>query len=60
MLENRIQLAKYRLESAKNCLLASDNLLKSNLYKDSINRSYYANWTTKSIQRLYHFSAKII
>jgi len=42
MLENRKELANYRLESARDCLAASAKLLNDNLYKDSINRSYYA------------------
>lgn len=36
------ELAGYRLESAKEMLLASENNLKIGEYKTSLNRSYYA------------------
>ena len=43
MFENkRIELARYRLEKAKEDFQASSELFKLNLYKQSINRSYYA------------------
>ena len=40
--EDRIVLAKYRLDKAKNCLKASKILLDDNMFSDSANRSYYA------------------
>lgn len=40
--EDRIALADYRIEKAKNCLKASKLLLDDELYSDSANRSYYA------------------
>ncbi len=43
MFENKkIELARYRLEKAKDDYRASSELLKLNLYKQSMNRSYYA------------------
>lgn len=43
MFENkRIELARYRLEKAKEDFQASSELFKLNLYKQSMNRSYYA------------------
>ena len=36
-----MELARYRLEQANNCLKASENNLESDLYKDALNRSYY-------------------
>lgn len=38
----RTELARYRLEKAKEDYRASNELLKLNLYKQSMNRSYYA------------------
>ncbi|MCL2014802.1 MAG: HEPN domain-containing protein [Defluviitaleaceae bacterium] len=35
-------LSQARLEQARDCLIAAQMLLNSNLYKDSANRSYYA------------------
>ena len=40
--ENRIELMKYRIESAKARLRAAKVLFEAEEYKDSINRSYYA------------------
>ncbi len=40
--EDRIELAKYRLEKAKDCLKASKILLDDSMFSDSANRSYYA------------------
>lgn len=40
--EDRIELAKYRLEKAKDCLKASKILLDDCMFSDSANRSYYA------------------
>ena len=39
--EDRIELAKYRLEKAKDCLKASNILLDDSMFSDSANRSYY-------------------
>lgn len=39
---NEINLAKYRIEKAKECIKASKLLLEENMYADSANRSYYA------------------
>ena len=36
-----IELAKYRLEQANDCLKSAENNLESELYKDALNRSYY-------------------
>ena len=36
------ELSEYRVQEADNSLKASMNCLNSGLYKDSINRSYYA------------------
>ena len=42
-MDNRKQdLSRYRLEQADDSLRAAKNCLKENLYKDSLNRSYYA------------------
>ncbi|MCL1999482.1 MAG: HEPN domain-containing protein [Turicibacter sp.] len=35
-------LSQARLEQARDCLIAAQTLLDTNLYKDSANRSYYA------------------
>jgi len=43
--ENRIELMKYRIESAKSRLRAAKVLFEAEEYKDSINRSYYAMFT---------------
>ena len=40
------ELAKYRLDRAMEFLSASKIMLENNCYKDSINRSYYAIFTT--------------
>lgn len=40
--QKRIELARYRLEKAKEDYRASSELLKLNLFKQSVNRSYYA------------------
>lgn len=45
MLEDREELMKYRLESAKERLNAAKVLLECGSYKDSIGRSYYAMFT---------------
>lgn len=45
MSEGKIELMKYRLESAKEKLNSSKILLESRSYKDSIGRSYYAMFT---------------
>lgn len=45
MPENREELIKYRLESAKERLKSAQILLDSGSYKDSIGRSYYAMFT---------------
>jgi len=36
-----LELSRYRLSQAKDCLRAAENNLASELYKDSLNRSYY-------------------
>ena len=36
-----MELSKYRLGQAKDCLQAAKNNLESELYKDALNRSYY-------------------
>ena len=41
-----LDLTKYRLERATEFLSASKIMLENNCYKDSINRSYYAIFTT--------------
>lgn len=45
MPENREELVKYRLESAKERLNSARILLECGSYKDSIGRSYYAMFT---------------
>ncbi|WP_283680591.1 HEPN domain-containing protein [Parablautia sp. Marseille-Q6255] len=45
MLDNREELVKYRLESARERLNSAEVLLKNGNYKDSIGRSYYAMFT---------------
>ena len=45
MPDNRRELIKYRLESAKERLNSAEVLLASKSYKDSIGRSYYAMFT---------------
>ena len=42
MPDNRRELIKYRLESARERLNSAEVLLASKSYKDSIGRSYYA------------------
>lgn len=42
MENKKIELARYRLEKAKEDFRASSELLKLDLYKQSMNRSYYA------------------
>ena len=41
---SREHLSQYRLEQSVECFKASQKLLDSQLYKDSINRSYYATF----------------
>ena len=36
------ELSRYRIQEAKNSLKVAEHCLKEGLYKDSINRSYYA------------------
>jgi uncharacterized protein (UPF0332 family) len=36
-----MELARYRLEQANDCLKAAENNLESDLYRDALNRSYY-------------------
>ena len=36
-----VELARYRLAQAADCLKAAENNLKFELYKDALNRSYY-------------------
>ena len=45
MKDNRIELAKYRLEKAKTKLAAAQILLEQALFEDSLSRSYYAMFT---------------
>ncbi len=45
MHENRLELMKYRLESAQERLDSAKILLECGNYKDSIGRSYYAMFT---------------
>lgn len=45
MPDNRRELIKYRLESARESLNSAEVLLASKSYKDSIGRSYYAMFT---------------
>ena len=45
MPDNRRELIKYRLESARERLNSAEVLLASKSYKDSIGRSYYAMFT---------------
>lgn len=40
--ERQVDLSKYRLQEAEDSLRVADHCLKEGLYKDSINRSYYA------------------
>jgi uncharacterized protein (UPF0332 family) len=40
--EDRISLANYRIDKAKECVKASKVLLEDEYYADSSNRSYYA------------------
>ena len=40
--KDRIALANYRIEKAKECVNASKVLLEDEYYADSANRSYYA------------------
>ena len=37
-----VELSRYRIQEAKNSLKVAEHCLKEDLYKDSINRSYYA------------------
>ena len=42
MLDERvIELAKYRIEQAENCVQVSETLLNDEFLRDSLNRSYY-------------------
>lgn len=41
-MEPKIELAKYRLEDAKEKLHSAETLLNSGSFKDSVSRSYYA------------------
>lgn len=41
-MDDRIVLAKYRLEKALNCLEAAKLMFRNQYYSDSANRSYYA------------------
>lgn len=41
-MEPKIELAKYRLEDAKEKLYSAETLLNGNSFKDSVSRSYYA------------------
>jgi len=36
-----MELSKYRLNQANDCIKAAENNLRSELYKDALNRSYY-------------------
>ena len=36
------ELSKYRIQESKNSLKVAEHCLNEGLYKDSINRSYYA------------------
>ncbi len=54
--EDRAALAKYRIEKARDCIAASEVLLKDNLFADSANRSYYAIFN--SINALFALSGK--
>ena len=42
--ENCINLAKYRIDTARETLNVAKECLENNHYKDSINRSYYASF----------------
>lgn len=44
--DNRNELMLYRLQTAKERLHSSQLLLREKSYKDSINRSYYAMFTS--------------
>lgn len=46
MPDNRKELILYRLQTAKERLHSSQLLLREKSYKDSINRSYYAMFTS--------------
>ena len=53
-MDNRqIDLSKYRLQEAKDSLKVAEHCLNEGLYKDSINRSYYAAfYSVKSVLAL--------
>lgn len=59
MVKNRADLAKYRLKRAEEDLKGAEVLLDNNLYKQSINRSYYAIFhATRALLALDKFDYK--
>ena len=54
-----MELARYRLGQAVDCLKAAENNLESELYKDALNRSYYCIFhSIRAILALDMFDAK--
>ena len=54
-----MELAKYRLEQAADCLKAAENNLEAELYKDALNRSYYCIFhSIRAILAFHMFDAK--
>ena len=54
-----MELARYRLEQAADCLKAAMNNVESALYKDALNRSYYCIFhSIRAVLALDMFDAK--
>ena len=54
-----MELAKYRLEQASDCLKAAKNNLQFQLYKDALNRSYYCIFhSIRAVLALSSFDSK--
>jgi uncharacterized protein (UPF0332 family) len=54
-----MELARYRLGQANDCLKAAKNNLESELYKDALNRSYYCIFhSIRAVLALGHFDSK--
>ena len=59
MVNNKNELSKYRLEKALEDLKSAEVLFQNNLYKQSINRSYYSIFhATRAILALDMFDSK--
>ena len=54
-----IELSKYRLEQAGNCLRSAENNMQIELYKDALNRSYYCIFhSIRAVLALDNFDSK--